>query len=141
MKNWTYRGNDFSPNKIDPKEYLGFVYLITCTVTGKKYVGKKGFFFKGKETVILKSGKKKKRRCLVESDWREYFSSSEELKQDVKNLGSENFSREILRLCKSKAETSYFEAKYQFEMDLLTIDSYNKWIMVRVRKDHLKNLS
>ena len=99
-------------------------------LSGKKYIGKKLLKFKRTKQV-----KGKKKKTTIESDWKNYYSSSDELKQDVEKLGVHSFKREILRLCKTKSELSYYEAKHQFEKDVLLSDGwYNKWIMIRVRK-------
>lgn len=127
-----------------PTDSIGFVYLITNLKTGKKYIGKKlGSFAKTTyKTVQLKNGKKKRKKIKskVDSDWKDYWSSSDELKEDVKNLGKENFKREILKYCKSKSELSYYEAKFQFDNDVLYNKDlwYNGWISVRVRRNQLK---
>jgi hypothetical protein len=114
-----------------PEGYIGFVYLITNLQTGQKYIGKKLAQFK-KTRPPLK-GKKLKRRSTVESDWREYWGSSDKLNADVEALGTANFTREILYLCKSKAEMSYLEAREQFERRVLESDEYyNGIINVRV---------
>ena len=125
---WTYQQQ---PLEEIPEGYIGFVYLITNLNTGQKYIGKKLAQFK-KTRPPLK-GKKLKRRSTVESDWRDYWGSSERLQADVGTLGPENFTREILYLCKSKAEMSYLEAREQFERRVLeTDDYYNGIINVRV---------
>ena len=81
---------------------------------------------------ILK-GKKNKRRSKVESDWKEYWGSSDHLIADVEQLGQENFTREILYMCKSRGLMSYLEAKEQFDRRVLeTDDYYNGIINVRV---------
>jgi len=123
-----------------PEGVIGFIYLITNLSNGKKYIGKKLFLFSKVKykTVKLKNGKKKRKKIKskVNSDWQNYWSSSEELKIDVKNLGTDNFKREILRYCYSKNELSYYEAKEQFARDVLLDDKqwYNRWISVKVRK-------
>ena len=125
---WTYQQQ---PIKEIPEGYIGFVYLITNLTTGQKYIGKKLAQFK-KTRPPLK-GKRLKRRSTVESDWRDYWGSSERLQADVNTLGPENFTREVLYLCKSKAEMSYLEAREQFERRVLeTDDYYNGIINVRV---------
>ena len=125
---WTYQQQP--PEEI-PEGYIGFVYLITNLTTGQKYIGKKLAQFK-KTRPPLK-GKRLKRRTTVESDWRDYWGSSERLQADVNTLGPEKFTREILYLCKSKAEMSYLEAREQFERRVLeTDDYYNGIINVRV---------
>ena len=125
---WTYQQQ---PIEEIPEGYIGFVYLITNLTTGQKYIGKKLAQFK-KTRPPLK-GKRLKRRSTVESDWRDYWGSSERLQADVNTLGPENFTREILYLCKSKAEMSYLEAREQFERRVLESDDYyNGIINVRV---------
>jgi len=125
---WSYQGKEVEEI---PEDYIGFVYIITNLNTGQKYIGKKLAQFK-KTRPPLK-GKRLKRRSTVESDWRDYWGSSDRLNADVQALGEENFTREILYLCKSKAEMSYLEAREQFERRVLESDEYyNGIINVRV---------
>ncbi len=125
---WTYQNQTVEEI---PEGYIGFVYLITNLQTGQKYIGKKLAQFKRTKPPL--KGKKLKRRSTVESDWREYWGSSDRLNADVQALGPANFTREILYLCKSKAEMSYLEAREQFERRVLeTDDYYNGIINVRV---------
>ena len=121
---WTYQNK---PVEEIPEGYIGFVYLITNLTSGQKYIGKKLAQFK-KTRPPLK-GRKLKRRSTVESDWREYWGSSDRLQADVQALGPENFTREILYLCKSKAEMSYLEAREQFERRVLESDEYYNGII------------
>ena len=122
-----------------PEEYQGFVYQITEIESGKKYIGKK-FFWRAKTLPITKTRKRKK-RLKVESDWKTYYGSSEVLKEQVSTRGTDRFERTILVLCKTKAECTYYEAKYQFERDvLLRDDYYNDWISAKVRRAHLRGL-
>ena len=125
---WLYKGK-----KVDTieDEYEGFVYLITNIKTKQKYVGKKLAKFKTTKPPL--KGRKNKRRGYKESDWREYWGSSDRLNEDVKNLGEKNFTREILYFCKSRAEMSYIEAREQFDRRVLETDEYyNGIINVRV---------
>lgn len=132
--NWSYKQQDFTEDSIG--EYYGFVYRITNNITNKQYIGKK-FFYSSK----TKQVKGKKKRFKVFSDWQSYYGSNEELKKDITLHGRENFKREILHLCKTKGECGYLEAKEQFVNEVLENDNYyNSWIMVRVRKDHIKGL-
>jgi flagellin-like hook-associated protein FlgL len=115
---------------------VGFVYNITNLTNNKQYIGKK--LLKKTKTKQVKG---KKKRSLVESDWKTYYGSNKELQDDVIQMGTSYFKREILRLCKSKGECNYFEAKYQFELGVLqSEDYYNTWIQVKVHKSHLKNI-
>lgn len=125
---WTYQGQ---PVEEIPEGYIGFVYLITNTTNNRKYIGKKLAQFKKSKPPL--KGKKLRRKFVVESDWRDYWSSSDNLKADVEALGKEKFTREILYWCTSKAELSYLEAKEQFDRRVLeTDDYYNGIINVRV---------
>jgi hypothetical protein len=126
---WTYNGIVFE----DRESWVSFVYLITNLVNDKKYIGKKGFTFSKTKQV-----KGKKKRFKIESDWKDYYGSSEDLKADIEKFGEKAFRREIIRLCKSKGEASYFEAKEQFARNVLeTTEYYNSWISCRIRKSHL----
>ena len=127
-----------------PEDCVGFVYLITNNLSGRKYIGKKlaKFSKTTQRTVKLKNGtkKKKKTRSKVDSDWREYYGSSPELTADIEKLGTKNFTREILYYCKSKSECSYIEAREQFARQVLeSQDYYNGHIQVRVHGSHIIN--
>lgn len=130
--------------KEHPDNAIGFVYIIKNKTNGKQYIGKKLLEFSKTtyKTVTQKNGvkKKKKIKTKIESDWQSYWGSSELLQEDVSKLGEDKFTRKIIRYCYSKGELSYFEAKYQFEYDvLLNPDKwYNCWISVRVRANQLK---
>jgi hypothetical protein len=111
---WKYNEEDF----IDiPKNMEGFVYLITNLTNNKKYIGKKHFWTRQKDK---KTGRRKKK----ESDWKNYFSSCDELKEDVKLLGKDKFSREILYLCPHRKSMSYYETMEQFKREVLMTDDY-----------------
>jgi hypothetical protein len=138
---WLYQGDLIEEL---PEDCVGFVYLITNSVTGRKYIGKKlaKFAKTSYKVVKQKNGikKKKKIRSKVDSDWRDYYGSSDELSKDVTTLGKENFTREVLHYCTSKAHTSYIEAKEQFDRKVLeTTDYYNGHISVRVHGSHIIN--
>ena len=137
---WTYQGQVVEEL---PEDCVGFVYNITNLITGRQYIGKKLAKFSKTtyKTVKLKNGtkKKKKIRSKIDSDWQEYYGSSPNLTADINTLGKENFSREILYYCKSKAETSYIEAREQFDRKVLESDEYyNGHIQVRVHGSHIK---
>jgi|TARA_R110000782_G_scaffold270271_1_gene370164 hypothetical protein len=125
---WTFEGTEI----IDiPENVIGFVYLITNTTNGRMYIGKKLAKFKRSRAPL--KGRRNRRRYTVESDWQDYYGSSDELTIDVNRLGVEHFKREILFYCKSKSELSYVEAREQFSRKVLeTRDYYNGHIRVRV---------
>jgi hypothetical protein len=138
---WTYQNNIVESL---PEDCVGFVYEITNLTSKRKYIGKKlaKFSKTTTKTVTLKNGtkKKKKIKSKVDSDWMEYYGSSIELNKDVELLGKDNFTREILFYCKSKAECSYIEAREQFTRKVLESDDYyNGQISVRVHGSHIKN--
>ncbi len=125
---WLFEDNEFVP----PENALGFVYMITDTSTGRWYVGKKLLFFTKTKYRKIK-GKRKRIREMVESDWREYWSSSRSLQEDIEKYGKDRFKREILHVCYSKSELSYMELKEQVLRGALETDlSYNGIIQVRI---------
>lgn len=139
MDMWTYNNQELTE---PPKDYIGFIYLITNKLSGRLYIGKKKFWNKSTKykVVTQKNGikKKKKIRGLVESDWKDYYGSSEELLKDVSILGKDNFVREILFLCSTESQLTYLEAREQFDRRVLESDLYyNAWIMARVRKSNI----
>ena len=127
-----------------PEDCVGFVYLITNTLTGRKYIGKKlaKFSKTSYKVVKLKNGTKKRKRIKskIDSDWQLYYGSNDQLNQDIAELGSDNFTREILFYCTSKAACSYIEAREQFNHRVLESDDYyNGQIVCRIHGSHIKN--
>ena len=135
---WYYKGTAFTSDDIG--DFFGYVYCITNKTTGKKYIGRKYFVQKRKP----KGGK---RRVTSESDWKRYYGSCPELKEDIKLLGKPSFSREILSLHTTKGRTNYEETRQLFLHDVLTktlTDGtpafYNSNILGRYyRKDYFGN--
>ena len=111
---WKYNSVDFTDV---PKGMEGFVYLITNLTNHKKYIGKKHFWTRQKD-------RKTGRRKTKESDWIDYWGSCDELKEDVKELGKDKFSREILYLCPHKKSMSYYETYEQFIRNVLMSEEY-----------------
>lgn len=122
-----------------PTDAIGFVYCITRISDQKKYIGKKNFWIAVTKPPL--KGKTRKRRSKKESDWKFYWGSNTELQSDVASMGEDKFQREILYLCKTKSEMSYYESKEQFIRDvLLRDDYYNGWISTKITRAHLKSL-
>ena len=116
---WLYENNVV--NEL-PEDCVGFVYQITNTTNGRMYIGKKLAKFKRSRKPL--KGRKNKRRYKIDSDWQDYYGSSDELTIDIKKLGKEKFKREILFYCNSKAEMSYVEAREQFARKVLESNEY-----------------
>jgi len=138
---WLYQN---TPVETLPDSCVGFVYMITNNLTGRKYIGKKLAKFSKTtyRTVKQKNGIKKKKRIRskIDSDWQQYYGSSAELTADIEKLGTDNFTREILYYCASKSECSYIEAREQFSRRVLeSQDYYNGHIQVRVHGRQILN--
>jgi len=130
---WLYNNNEL---ETIPNDAYGYVYLITNNITGRKYIGKKLFWFR--RTKVVKG---KKKRLKVESDWRDYWSSSDEVNADVLKYGKDNFIREILYICPNKGLCNYLEAREQMDRRVLESDLYyNGQVQCRVHKTHIKNI-
>lgn len=138
---WIYQGREWNPpSDFSSDDYYGFVYLITNRASNKKYVGKK--FFWSKKTLPITKTRKRRKRLLVESDWREYYGSNKHLKADVEKMGGDFFHREILHLCKTKGECAYMETKEQFDREvLLTENYYNGIISCKIGGQTVKSFS
>lgn len=129
---WYYNTKEFTEDMID--DNYGFVYVLENTTTHRKYIGKKFFSKAGYKQV---KGKRKKVRKT--SDWLNYFGSNKVIQEEVK-LGIP-FKRTILHLCKTRSECAYWETvEIISQCALIKENFYNDWLMVRVRKDHLKTL-
>jgi hypothetical protein len=132
---WIYNDKPFE--SIDIQDYFGFVYLIQNNLNCRRYIGRKYFW-------QFRTPKGKKRKVKSESDWKNYYGSCPELKEDIDKLGRENFSRTILSLHKTKGKTNFGETSQLFKCDVLTesLDDgtpayYNSNILGRFyRKDY-----
>ena len=132
---WYYEEKPFESDNIG--DNYGFVYLIINKTNHKKYIGRKYFW-------QFRTPRGKKRKVKSESDWKNYYGSCPELKEDIDKLGRENFSRTILSLHKTKGKTNFGETSQLFKNDVLTesLDNgepafYNGNILGRFyRKDH-----
>lgn len=127
---WLFQGEVFDGSLVN--NYHGFVYCITCP-DGRKYIGRKTFWF-------MRKTRGAKRRSRIESDWRDYYGSSEVLKNLINLYEPEKFTREILSLHKTKGEMNYTEIKEQFQRNVLESEEYindninGKYFKSRVNK-------
>lgn len=129
---WLFEDKEFEYDD----QWYGFIYLIENIINGKKYIGRKFLTKAGYKTV-----NKKRKKIRVESDWADYYGSSPALAKDIEIYGKDNFKRTILRLCKSRGECNYWEAKLIFETDaVLDGNYYNNWISCKVQASHVKAL-
>lgn len=130
---WYYNNE---PYETAPEEYQGFVYKITELDTGKKYIGKK--FFWAPKTLPVTKTRKRRVKTKVESDWKTYFGSSKEVQERVKLKGESLYKREILRLCKTKGDCSYWELYEQMVNHvLLSEDYYNEFVGAKIHSKHV----
>ena len=132
---WRYNGKVFDSDDIG--DYFGFVYLITNKSNSRRYIGRKYFW-------SFRKPKGKSRRVKQESDWKKYYGSCPELKEDIKKYGKQNFQRYILSLHSTLGKVNYEETRQLFAMNVLTesLDNgepayYNSNVLGRYyRKDY-----
>jgi hypothetical protein len=131
---WYYEQKEFTET---PTNFAGFVYCITDLSNGRKYIGKKLFT---RSKVLPKNSKRARRsRQTVDSDWRTYCGSSKQVQELVEKYGLDRFKREIIRLCRTKGEMSYYEAKEQFDREVLFSDEYyNEFIGCKIHAKHVR---
>ena len=131
---WYYNGKEVTDETLEG--YVAFVYVITNLLDGRHYIGKKRTRFMSRKNV---KSHKRKIKTYRKSDWQEYYGSSDELKSDVAHLGAENFSRIIIRLCRSLSEANYYELREQMVNDVLLKPQlyYNAYIGTRVSRKQL----
>ena len=110
---WIYQGKEISEI---PEGSTGFIYCITNNKSNRKYIGKKFCWSKRRKKV---AGRVNRKVVIKESDWREYWGSSDLLLEDIKKLGKKNFTREILKFFKNKKAVSYAETEMQMKLDVL----------------------
>lgn len=134
---WLFEGKEFDSSDSRIESLAGFVYCITDLTNGKKYIGKKTLWSTRKLKPL--KGKTRRRVKKTQSDWMSYYGSNEEVKLLIESNGSDKFKREILKLCKTKGLMSYYEAKEQFDREVLFSDQYyNEFIGCKIHSKHIK---
>lgn len=144
--NWLYNNKIVESITDLPEETYGFIYRI-ISPTGKFYIGKKSLIHNIKKPLTKKEiaeqsgpGRKATKKVVQkESDWKTYYGSAKDLKEDLDKIGKENFTREIIKICYTKKELTYWEIAIQCKEDVLFRDTYNDNINgCYYRKDFLK---
>lgn len=134
---WYWQGQTLTEA---PQDAYGFVYVIHNPQTARYYIGQKQFWTIKKLPPL--KGKVNRRHRKVESDWKDYWGSSDALHQDLDNLGKHCFVRVIVAFASSKGELNYLETKAQFERDVLLDPlSYNGIINCKIHRSHLSKLT
>jgi len=129
---WQYQGKAIEAE--DLEGHVAFVYRIDNIKSKKSYLGKKLL-----QKTKTRQVKGKKKKTKVESDWKTYYGSNKELQDDVEKMGTKNFRREILHLCKTKGTANYLEMREQIDRRVLESDSwYNQWVIVKIHRSHIK---
>ena len=138
MSEWTYNGEtvtDEMSSKWVEDGFIGFVYIITVP-DGRMYVGKKLIVSKRKMKPL--KGKTRKRSKMVETNWREYWGSGDEVPRLLEEHSPSDFKREVIHLCKTKGEMSYKELVEQMDRRVLESSDYlNGIIQVRIHRNHI----
>ena len=120
---WLYKDKEINSIEDMPADTFGFVYLVTHTPSGKKYLGKKQLI--SNRTLPPLKGQKKKRKIQKESDWKTYYGSQAEIKTLVKEAESMlEFQREIRIFVSTKKLLGYYENKLLYAYDVLENDEW-----------------
>lgn len=130
--NWLLEGKEITSIEQLGEKAIGFVYKITNNKTGKFYIGKKSLESKINKPLTKKEqlewnkpGRIPKKKLVVkESDWQNYYGSSKSLLEEIKQSSKSDFTREIIKICYSKKQLSYYEVYFQFEYKVLHVDTY-----------------
>lgn len=120
---WYYKKNKINNVSDLPKDIHSFIYIITNLENGMKYIGKKQLILSSRvkctKKELIVNARKKKKIVVKESDWKNYYGSNLILKNLVKDLGISKFHREIIHICYSKKQATYYEMKYLFKYEVL----------------------
>jgi len=147
MSHWKYKNKIIAKS---PSDMVGFVYMITCTLNGKKYIGRKYFGTRRRKPLTKKqklAGRKRREVVHKDSDWATYTGSSKTLNADIVKYGKEKFKFEILIMAKTKGQVNYLEENIQHKMDVLLSDEYyndsigsRRFVMVKFDKTICENI-
>jgi hypothetical protein len=128
-------------------EVYGFIYKIQNKDSKRYYIGKKILYNttnvklgvkETKNLPIQKGRKPTTKQVIKESNWKSYWGSNKDFLEYKKGKKDEDFNREILHICKSKLELTYWETHYLFVNKVLFDDlSYNSNILGKFYKGKL----
>jgi hypothetical protein len=146
MNKWLYKGKEITDVSQFPDKAVGFVYMITNTTNGRIYIGKKSLqnrltkkLTKKEISEWEKPGRvPKKKKVVKESNWLEYNGSNVPLLRDIESLGQKHFTKEVLEVCFTKKQLTYYEEYWQFKLEVLHTDAYNDSIAGRFFKRDVK---
>jgi hypothetical protein len=152
MNNWFWYENvevkEFKTIEDFPQDCFGFIYEIKNTITGKFYIGKKSLYHNIKKKLTKKelaeqSGPGRKattKRVQKESDWATYWGSNKEILAEIKTNGNLAFTRQIIKMVRTKKELTYWETAYQCKCNVLFVNSYNDNVLGKFfKKDFAPN--
>jgi hypothetical protein len=132
---WLYKGVELTDETI-PEKVEGFIYLITYIPTGQRYIGRK---------LLTKAHRRQKNKKIIksriESDWREYWSSSPDIQRLIEaEEGTSNFSREVLVFANTRGQLNYLEEKFLYSVGSMESDDWlNSNIRAKMFKRNIKN--
>lgn len=131
---WYFKNEIFTSEQLNASMH-GFIYIIKEVSSGKVYIGQKHLW-----TNKIKTVNGKRRKTKVESDWKDYYSSSQYINQKVESSGNSDFKRYILMFCPSDGSLNYEEMKLQMDLRVLESDLYlNGYIGGRISSSHIKS--
>ena len=132
---WIYKDKEYSKfEEFEDPKVIGFIYMITQISTNKKYIGRKMFMDTRTKTI-----KGKKKKIKTENDWSDYWSSSDTIKELVKEVGEQDFKKEILTLVYSKGMMTYLEEFALYYVGSLESDEwFNNNIRSKVYRSWVK---
>lgn len=133
---WYYKGKVFNSTSINDAH--GFIYMIEELSTGKIYIGQKQLW-----TKKIRMINKKRKKVKAESDWKNYYSSSNYINDKVALNGISDFKRYILVLCCSPGSLNYTELKFQVDLRVLEQQDkfLNGYIGGRISHTHFKAIN
>ena len=136
---WKYKEATISSIDNMPKCTFGFIYEVTHTPSGRKYIGKKVLYFERNKKLGIRAleelrldRKSKgiggrtplKQKTVTESDWKTYYGSHKEIMSLIKENKQGEFTREILQFVPTKKQLTYYECKYLFIKEALEGNDY-----------------